>query len=167
MADLSGGLAGAAPAKRHSRGDDSRGLGHACPDRGAGGRLFRQGLRHRFSRTPAQPGNSRRRKTPPSACSLRQIILALCCLGFGIFPTWVVRAINGIPENLIGVGSDQRYRQRLAVADPGKSADRLLRRPAVFFGILVSWLIVFSFSIRSGVTTASASRRPGIAASGR
>jgi formate hydrogenlyase subunit 3/multisubunit Na+/H+ antiporter MnhD subunit len=82
---------------------------------------------------------------PSFGMQLGQILLALCCLGFGIFPTWVVRAINGIPEGLIGTGLSSATDNGWLWLTPVSPQTASYGAPAVFFGILVSWLIVFVF----------------------
>lgn len=74
-----------------------------------------------------------------------QILLAVCCLGFGVFPTWVVRAINGIAEGLIGTGLSSATDNGWLWLTPVNPQTASYGAPAVFFGILVSWLVVFVF----------------------
>ena len=81
---------------------------------------------------------------PSFGMQLGQIILAVCCLGFGIFPTWVVRAINAIPEGLMGVGLSSAIDNGWLWLTPVSPQTASYGAPAVFFGILVSWLIVFA-----------------------
>jgi hypothetical protein len=45
-----------------------------------------------------------RAKDPSLGMQLSQIVLAVSCLAFGIFPTWTVRALNGVTEGLLGTG---------------------------------------------------------------
>ena len=82
---------------------------------------------------------------PSCGMQLGQIILAVCCLGFGIFPTWVVRAINIIPEGLMGTGLSSATDNGWLWLTPVSPQTASYGAPAVFFGILVSWLIVFAF----------------------
>jgi formate hydrogenlyase subunit 3/multisubunit Na+/H+ antiporter MnhD subunit len=82
---------------------------------------------------------------PSFGMQLGQIILAVCCLGFGVFPTWVVRAINGIPESLIDTGLTNVTDNGWLWLTPVGPQTASYGAPAVFFGILVSWLIVFVF----------------------
>ncbi|EKD35332.1 MAG: hypothetical protein ACD_75C01953G0004, partial [uncultured bacterium] len=82
---------------------------------------------------------------PSFGMRLGQIILAACCLGFGIFPTWVVRAINAIPEGLMGAGLSSATDNGWLWLTPVSPQTASYGAPAVFFGILVSWLIVFVF----------------------
>ncbi len=84
-------------------------------------------------------------KDPSFGMQFGQIILALCCLGFGIFPTWTVRAINGIPEGLIGGGLSSATDNGWLWLTPVNPQTASYGAPAVLFGILVSWLIVFLF----------------------
>ncbi len=76
---------------------------------------------------------------------LSQIILALCCLGFGIFPTWTVRAINGIPENLLGVGLAHGAADGWLWLTPVSPQTASYGALAVFFALVISWLLVFAF----------------------
>ena len=82
---------------------------------------------------------------PSFGMQLGQILLAVCCLGFGIFPAWTVRALNGIPEGLIGVGLSSATDKGWLWLTPVSAETASYGAPAVFFGILVSWLIVFVF----------------------
>jgi formate hydrogenlyase subunit 3/multisubunit Na+/H+ antiporter MnhD subunit len=82
---------------------------------------------------------------PSFGMRVSQMILAVCCLGFGIFPTWVVRAINGIPESLMGTGLSSATDNGWLWLTPVSAQTASYGAPAVFFGILVSWLIVFVF----------------------
>jgi NADH:ubiquinone oxidoreductase subunit 5 (subunit L)/multisubunit Na+/H+ antiporter MnhA subunit len=84
-------------------------------------------------------------RDPSFGMQLGQIILAVCCLGFGIFPAWTVRAINGIPEGLIGAGLSSATDNGWLWLTPVSPQTASYGAPAVFFGILVSWLIVFLF----------------------
>ncbi len=76
---------------------------------------------------------------------LSQVILALCCLGFGIFPTWTVRAINGIPESLLGVGLARSAADGWLWLTPVSPQTASYGALAVFFALLISWLLVFAF----------------------
>ncbi len=84
-------------------------------------------------------------RDPSFGMQFSQIILAVCCLGFGIFPTWVVRAINGIPESLMGIGLSSTTDKGWLWLTPVSSQTASYGAPAVLFGILVCWLIVFVF----------------------
>ncbi len=84
-------------------------------------------------------------KDPSFGMRFSQTILALCCLGFGIFPTGVVRALNGIPENLLGAGLTSATDNGWLWLTPVNPQTASYGAPAVFFGILVSWLVVFIF----------------------
>jgi formate hydrogenlyase subunit 3/multisubunit Na+/H+ antiporter MnhD subunit len=84
-------------------------------------------------------------KDPSFGMQCAQILLAVCCLGFGIFPTWTVRAINGIPEGLLGAGLPSATDNGWLWLTPVSPQTASYGAPAVFFGILVSWLIVFLF----------------------
>ena len=84
-------------------------------------------------------------KDPSFGMQLSQIILAGCCLGFGIFPAWTVRAINAIPESLIGEGLSSAGGNGWLWLTPVSPQTASYGALAVFFGIVVSWLIVFIF----------------------
>ena len=72
-----------------------------------------------------------------------QALLALCCLIFGIFPTWVVNTINIIPENLIGTGLSMAAGDGWLWLTPIGKQTASYGAPAILFGLLVSWLIVY------------------------
>jgi hypothetical protein len=57
----------------------------------------------------------------------------------------VVRALNGIPENLIGAGLTSVTDNGWLWLTPVSPQTASYGAPAVFFGILVSWLLVFIF----------------------
>jgi len=82
---------------------------------------------------------------PSFGMQLSQILLAVCCLGFGIFPTWTVRAINGIPEGLLGTGLSSATDNGWLWLTPVNPQTASYGAPAVFFGILVCWLLVYVF----------------------
>jgi formate hydrogenlyase subunit 3/multisubunit Na+/H+ antiporter MnhD subunit len=84
-------------------------------------------------------------RDPSFGMQFSQLILAACCLGFGIFPTWVVPAINGIPEGLMGTGLSSITDNGWLWLTPVNPQTASYGAPAVLFGILVSWLIVFVF----------------------
>ena len=84
-------------------------------------------------------------KDPRFGMQAGQILLALCCLGFGIFPAWTVWALNGIPEGLIGRGLSSATENGWLWLTPVSSQTASYGAPAVFFGILVAWLLVFVF----------------------
>ena len=84
-------------------------------------------------------------RDPSFGMQFGQLILAACCLGFGIFPTWVVRAINGIPEGLMGAGLSSVTDNGWLWLTPVSPQTASYGASAVLFGILVSWLIVFVF----------------------
>ena len=74
-----------------------------------------------------------------------QVILALCCLGFGIFPTWTVIAISTIPEQLLGTGLAKAAGNSWLWLTPIDKQTASYGAPSVLLGLLVSWLIVFFF----------------------
>jgi NADH:ubiquinone oxidoreductase subunit 5 (subunit L)/multisubunit Na+/H+ antiporter MnhA subunit len=82
---------------------------------------------------------------PSFGMRLSQLILAGCCLGFGIFPTWVVRAINAIPEGLMGTGLSSMTGNGWLWLTPVSPQTASYGALAVLFGILVCWLMVFAF----------------------
>jgi hydrogenase-4 component B len=84
-------------------------------------------------------------KDPSFGMRLSQVLLAACCLGFGIFPTWTVRAINGIAESLLGTGLPSATDKGWLWLTPVSPQTASYGAPAVFLGILLSWLIVFVF----------------------
>lgn len=83
-------------------------------------------------------------RDPAFGMQLGQVLLALCCLGFGIFPAWTVRALNGIPEGLMGVGLSSATDNGWLWLTPVSPQTASYGAPAVFFGILASWLIVWA-----------------------
>lgn len=74
-----------------------------------------------------------------------QVILALCCLVFGIFPTWVVAAINVIPENLLGAGLAKAASNGWLWLTPVSKQTASYGALSVLLGLLLSWLIVYFF----------------------
>ena len=74
-----------------------------------------------------------------------QLILAVCCLGFGIFPTWAVHALNTIPEGLMGAGLSSVTGDSLLWLTPINPQTASYGAPAVLLGILFCWLAVFAF----------------------
>jgi NADH:ubiquinone oxidoreductase subunit 5 (subunit L)/multisubunit Na+/H+ antiporter MnhA subunit len=80
---------------------------------------------------------------PSFGMQFGQIVLALACLAFGIFPTWTVRAINAIPEGLLGQGLSGGAADGWLWLTPVSPQTASYGALAVFFGIAVSWLIVF------------------------
>ena len=72
-----------------------------------------------------------------------QVILAICCLIFGIFPTWVVNTINVIPEKLIGTGLAKAAGDGWLWLTPIGKQTASYGAPAILFGLLASWLIVY------------------------
>ena len=74
-----------------------------------------------------------------------QVILALCCLLFGIFPTWAVSAINVIAENLLGTGLLKDASDGWLWLTPiGKQTASYGALP-ILLGLLASWLLVYFF----------------------
>jgi len=84
-------------------------------------------------------------RDPSFGMQLSQVILAICCLGFGIFPTWTVRALNTIPQNLMGAGLAGGAADGWLWLTPVSSQTASYGGLAVFFALLVCWLIVFAF----------------------
>lgn len=74
-----------------------------------------------------------------------QVILAICCLGFGVFPTWTVSAISTIPQKLLGAGLSKANDNGWLWLTPIDKQTASYGAPAVLLGLLVSWLIVFFF----------------------
>ncbi len=74
-----------------------------------------------------------------------QITLALLCLGFGIFPTWVVHTINVIPEHLMGIGLSRAADNGWLWLTPIGKQTASYGALAVLFGLLLSWLVVYFF----------------------
>jgi len=74
-----------------------------------------------------------------------QVILALCCLIFGIFPTWTVSAINVIAENLVGTGLSKAAGDGWLWLTPIGKQTASYGALAILFGLLASWLIVYFF----------------------
>lgn len=74
-----------------------------------------------------------------------QIILALCCLLFGIFPGWTLEAINAIPAQLFDHGLTAVNNHEWLWLTPIDPQVASYGPPAVLFGLLVSWLLVFAF----------------------
>ena len=74
-----------------------------------------------------------------------QILLALCCLIFGLFPTWVVHAINVIPARLLGVGLSKVADNGWLWLAPVSKQTASYGAIPVLIGLLVSWFIVFIF----------------------
>ncbi len=72
-----------------------------------------------------------------------QIILALCCLIFGIFPTWTVHTINVIAENLIGTGLPKAAGDNWLWLTPIGQQTASYGALSILFGLLASWLIVY------------------------
>jgi len=83
-------------------------------------------------------------KDPSFGMQLGQVVLAVCCLGFGIFPSSTVRALNTIAEGLIGSGLSSATENGWLWLTPVNPQTASYGAPAVFFGILVSWLIVYA-----------------------
>ncbi len=81
----------------------------------------------------------------PVGMQFAQVILALCCLGFGIFPTWVVRVINVIPENLMGIGLSKAANTGWLWLTPIGKQTASYGALSVLLGLLLSWLIVYFF----------------------
>lgn len=82
---------------------------------------------------------------PSFGMQFSQIILAVCCLGFGIFPTWTVQALNTIPESLMSTGLSSATGNGWLWLTPVHPQTASYGAPAVLFGILICWLIVFAF----------------------
>ena len=84
-------------------------------------------------------------RDPSFGMKAAQIMLALCCLIFGIFPGWTLQIINAIPSQLFGHGlaaiGDKEWLW-LTPIDPEVAS---YGPPAVLFGLLISWLLVFAF----------------------
>lgn len=74
-----------------------------------------------------------------------QVILALCCLLFGIFPTWVVSTINVIAENLLHTGLPNVAGDGWLWLTPIGKQTASYGALSILFGLLASWLIVFFF----------------------
>ena len=83
-------------------------------------------------------------KDPSLGMQLSQVVLALACLAFGIFPTWTVRALNGIAEGLLGTGLTSATDNGWLWLTPVNPQTASYGAPAVFFGLLASWLIVYA-----------------------
>lgn len=81
----------------------------------------------------------------PFGMQFAQVILALCCLGFGIFPTWVVGVINVIPENLIGTGLSKAANTGWLWLTPIGKQTASYGALSVLLGLMLSWLIVYFF----------------------
>ncbi|WP_319587562.1 hydrogenase 4 subunit B [uncultured Desulfobulbus sp.] len=81
----------------------------------------------------------------PLGMQFAQGILALCCLIFGIFPTWTVSAINVIAENLIGTGLSKAAGDGWLWLTPIGKQTASYGALAILFGLLASWLIVYFF----------------------
>ena len=82
---------------------------------------------------------------PSFGMQFGQIVLALACLAFGIFPTWAVRAINTIAEGLLGQGLSGGAADGWLWLTPVSPQTASYGALAVFFGLVVSWLVVFIF----------------------
>lgn len=72
-----------------------------------------------------------------------QVMLALSCLVFGIFPTWVVNAINVIPEGLMGSGLPKTTSSNWLWLAPISKQTASYGAIPVLVGLAVSWLIVY------------------------
>ncbi len=81
----------------------------------------------------------------PFGMKFGQIILAICCLAFGIFPSWTVNAINTIPAKLLGTGLSKAADNGWLWLTPIDKQTASYGAPAVLLGLSVSWLIVFFF----------------------
>ena len=82
-------------------------------------------------------------KDPAFGMRLSQILLALACLAFGIFPTWTVRALNCVTASLLGQGLTSATDNGWLWLTPVNPQTASYGAPAVFFGLLASWLIVY------------------------
>ena len=85
-----------------------------------------------------------RAKDPSLGMQLSQIVLAVSCLAFGIFPTWTVRALNGVTEGLLGTGLTSATDNGWLWLTPVSPQTASYGAPAVFFGLLASWLLVYA-----------------------
>jgi formate hydrogenlyase subunit 3/multisubunit Na+/H+ antiporter MnhD subunit len=72
-----------------------------------------------------------------------QGLLALCCLIFGIFPTWVVNTINVIAVNLLQTGLSKAAGDSWLWLTPIGKQTASYGAVAILFGLLASWLIVY------------------------
>ncbi|OQY20383.1 MAG: hydrogenase 4 subunit B [Desulfobacteraceae bacterium 4572_35.1] len=72
-----------------------------------------------------------------------QGVLALCCLLFGVFPTWTVGAINVIPQHLLGVGLPAATEKGWVWLTPMAAETASYGAPMVLLGICLAWLIVW------------------------
>ena len=71
---------------------------------------------------------------------LSQIILALCCLLLGIFPTATIKGIMSIPISLLGTGLPQIEASSWVWLTPISPAASSYGAPMVMFGICVAWV---------------------------
>jgi len=83
-------------------------------------------------------------RDPSFGMQLGQIVLAACCLFFGIFPSTTVRALNTIPEGLMGTGLSCATENGWLWLTPVSPQTASYGAPAVFFGILLSWLLFYA-----------------------
>jgi hydrogenase-4 component B len=74
-----------------------------------------------------------------------QSMLALCCLCFGLFPTWVVNSINVIPARLLGTGLSKVTDNGWLWLTPVNKQTASYGALPVLIGLLASWFIVFIF----------------------
>jgi NADH:ubiquinone oxidoreductase subunit 5 (subunit L)/multisubunit Na+/H+ antiporter MnhA subunit len=72
-----------------------------------------------------------------------QVILAISCLIFGIFPTWVVNAINAIPEGLLGSCLSKATSSNWLWLAPISKQTASYGAIPVLVGLAASWLIVY------------------------
>lgn len=82
-------------------------------------------------------------RDPSFGMQLSQILLAVACLAFGIFPAWTVRALNGVAEGLLGSGLTSATDNGWLWLTPVSPQTASYGAPAVFFGLLASWLLVY------------------------
>jgi len=74
---------------------------------------------------------------------LSQILLAVLCLLFGIFPTWTVSQIDGIAQILLPTGMPTATAHGWLWLTPVSSDVASYGAPMVFLGIGVAWLLVW------------------------
>ena len=100
-------LPGAAGRFRHHAEPDALDVPHrrraAGADRGAGGGLFREGVRHSVSRAAAQRGSRRAREEAPLSMRAGMAILAAGCVALGLGATWFVPVFDPITQQALGV----------------------------------------------------------------
>jgi len=79
----------------------------------------------------------------PFGMQASQIILAVSCLGFGIFPTFTANLINIIPQKLLGVGYAGASNASWLWLTPINKETASYGAIAVLIGIVVSSLIIY------------------------